>query len=190
MLVYKLVFWVGSSPLASLSAWVTSLTGQVPIIHQKKWCDSCGAKTQNFSSRSGTDTMMHLDICGCWFICHLLRSQVSGSACVLFSLKPEASGTWMNVTQREVCLSVCSVSPRPCGRPLNSFFCVLTQNICSVLLGSVNQTFYYNIIIFLPCPCQRTLNIILEPTPGLFESSVCFLLGVWLPFNRKHIRHV
>lgn len=183
MLVYKLVFWVGSSPLASLSAWVTSLTGQVLIIHQKKWCDSCGAKTQNFSSHSGTDTVMQLDICGCWFICHLIRSQVSGSACMLFSLILEA-------TQRDVCLSSCSASPRPCGRSLNFFFCILTQNLCSVLLWSVNQTFYYNIIIFLPCPCQRTLNIILEPTLGLFESSVCFLLGVWLPFNRKHIRHV
>jgi len=113
MLVYKLVFWVGSSPLASLSAWVTSLTGQVLIIHQKKWCDSWGAKTQNYSSHSGTDTMMHLDICGCWFICHMLRSQVSGSACVLFSLIPEASGTWLNVTRREVCLSGCCLVEDP-----------------------------------------------------------------------------
>lgn len=126
-----------------------------------------------------------------WLLIHLSFAMFPGQRFCLCFVLTCSWGFWdMNVTQREVCLTGYSASPRLSGRPLNSFFFVLTQNLCSVLLGSVNQTFYYNIIIFLPCPCQRTLNIILEPTPGLFESSVCFLLGVWLAFNRKHIHHV
>lgn len=126
-----------------------------------------------------------------WFLIHSSNAtfQVNSSACVLFSLAPKAFGTWLNVTTSWGVSNGLFKFPKAFWKTPKLFFCVLSQNLCSVLLGSVNQTFHYNIFIFLPCPCQRTLNVILEPTQDLFESSACFLLGVWLLFNRKNIHH-